>query len=214
MDPLTKGTEDTDIVRAKEAGGGRMGVYTALGALSGVFALPFLPDTLARRVRGALAHDLCTRAGVTLTEEARALLSEPETDLLKGPLGQAARFVASRWLRRFTPLGFLPPVRTAITTFALGHLLGRYLARHRSERATRMDVDEAKKVKRLIDRTLVDVLRSDLAVPREHVARGEDLRDGVTQVVDGVVIAIAGLPDMAVRRLDVAFDAAVRRETP
>ncbi len=215
MDPLThgKGTEVGDIVRKQPAGTGRIGVYTALGALSGVIALPFVPDGLAKRVRGALAQDLCSHFGIAITPEARAVLAEPETKVLRGALGQAARFVALRWLKRFSPLGFLPPVRTGVTTYALAHLLNRYLARHRVERTTRMDVDEARRFRSLLDKTLVELLRTDL--PVAQAARGvasEDLRDGMTQMIDGVVIAVAGVPDFLTRRLDAAFDAVITRE--
>jgi hypothetical protein len=215
MDPLSKGPDDTDMMRPPPAHGARVGVYTALGALSGVIALPWIPDGMARRIRGALAQDLCARHGVTLTPEARAILAEPEADMLKGAMGQALRFVALRWLRRFSPLGFLPPVRSAVTTYALGHLLSRYFARHRTERATRMDVDEAKKIRALVDKTLIELLRTDLVVPRDQSPNApEDLRDGMTQVIDGVVIAVASLPDIVTRRLDAAFDAAVKRGGP
>jgi hypothetical protein len=214
MDPLTKGAGDAaDIVRKPSAGTGRIGVYTALGALSGVIALPWVPDGLARRVRGALAQDLCSHFGVTLTPEARVVLAEPETPAMGGALGQAARFVALRWLKRFSPLGFLPPVRTGVTTYALAHLLDRYLSRHRAQRATRMDHDEAKTLRGLIDQTLVELLRTDLTVPpdRNRAAAPEDLRDGMTQVVDGVVIAVASVPDLLTRRLDAAFDVVMAR---
>lgn len=214
MDPLKRSADDTDLVRGSTSGSGRIGVYTALGALSGVVALPWVPDGLARRVRGALAQDLCNRAGVALTPEAREVLAEPETnDAMGGAVGQALRFVAIRFLKRFSPLGFLPPVRTGVTTYALGHLLERYLSRHRTERATRMDVEEARKVRALVDKAVVEVFRTDLAVPREHRASAsEDLRDGMTQIVDGVVIAVASVPDLLARRLDAAFDAVSKRE--
>lgn len=219
MDPLSKTPDEVrpDMARAREAAAsGRIGVYTTLGALSGVIALPWVPDGLAKRVRGALAQDLCSRFGVTLTPEARTVLAEPEgAHAMRGALGQAVRFVALRWLKRISPIGFLPPVRTGVTTYALAHLLNRYLARHRIERATRMDVDEAKMFRSLVDKTLLEILRTDLVVPRD--TRGgapEDLRDGMTQVIDGVVIALASAPELVTRRLDAAFDVVMRRENP
>lgn len=214
MDPLTKGTaEPADIVRTLSAGTGRIGVYTALGALSGVIALPWIPDGLARRVRGALAQDLCSHFGIAITPEARAVLAEPEADLMRGALGQAARFVALRWLKRFSPFGFLPPVRTGVTTYALAHLLNRYLSRHRAERSTRMDIEEARKLRSLVDKTLVELFKTDLPVQKAtRNAPSEDLRDGMTQVIDGAVIGIASLPDLLTRRLDAAFDAVIKRE--
>ncbi|MFO0673811.1 MAG: hypothetical protein U0235_30030 [Polyangiaceae bacterium] len=213
-EPLKKtDDEGTDIQAPRTSGAGRVGVYTALGALSGVVALPWLPDTIQKRVRGALAQDLSSRFGVTLTPEARAVLAAPESELFGGALGSAVRFIALRWLKRFSPLGFLPPVRAGVTTYALGHLLERYLVRHRQGGTTRMDADEAKKLRALVDQALLEVLRTDLKVPTEANRAGtEDLRDGVTQVIDGVVITVASLPDWITRRLDAAFDAVVKRE--
>ena len=76
-----------------------------------------------------------------------------------------------------------------------------------------MDADEAKKLRALVDQALLEVLRTDLKVPTEANRAGtEDLRDGVTQVIDGVVITVASLPDWITRRLDAAFDAVVKRE--
>lgn len=217
MDPLTaradQKSDDSEIVRTQTAGAGRIGAYTALGALSGVMALPFVPDTLAKRVRGALAQDLCARFGIALTPEARAVLCEPEGDKMRNAAVQAIRFVAIRWLKRVSPLGFLPPVRTGFTTYALGHVLERYLARHRRERATRMDVEEARKLRSLIDKTLAEVFRTDLPMSRDQSSMAqEDLRDGFTQIVDGVVITLASVPELIARRLDAAFDAVVKRE--
>src|SRR4051794_34673723 len=63
-----------------QLGGGRLGTYTMLGAVTGVVPLPWLPDVVARRIRGALVHDLTSRHGLSITPEARAALVEPEME--------------------------------------------------------------------------------------------------------------------------------------
>src|SRR5580700_7547791 len=58
-------------------GPGRVGTYAVLGAAAGSVPLPWLPDAFARRVRGALTQDIAARHGLSITLEARDLLSEP-----------------------------------------------------------------------------------------------------------------------------------------
>jgi hypothetical protein len=71
----------------------------------------------------------------------------------------------------------------------------------------RIEVEEARTVRRAIDRALLHALSADLDVEREALeAPAEDLRDEVTQVVDGLLIATAGVPSWLVRRLDASFD--------
>src|SRR5690606_10074223 len=53
MDPIVKEQDAPVSLAEKNAlGAGRIGVYTALGAAIGVVPLPWIPDTIARRVRG------------------------------------------------------------------------------------------------------------------------------------------------------------------
>src|SRR5258706_11065767 len=112
-DGMTKddrGETGVTVADPDAVGAGRLGVYTALGAGAGTVPLPWLPDTLAKRIRGALAQDIAARHGVSLTTEARTLLSEPEPrDAARGVFGQAVKFATGKLLARFTPLGFLPP---------------------------------------------------------------------------------------------------------
>jgi len=212
-DPMVKDKEAPLGDKRAPLGTGRLGVYTALGAATGSVPLPVLPDQLVRRLRGALVHDVSARHGLSLTAEARDVLSAPHPgDTPPTLIAQAMRYASSKLLARFTPLGFLSPVRSAAQTFALGHLLDRYIATARRERAVRIDREEARRVRRAIDHAVINTLRSDLhpaAAP--SAAPIEDLRDQVTQILDGIVIAAAGIPDWMVRRLDAAFDEAIRR---
>lgn len=192
-----------------KVGGGRLGVYTALAAAAGTVPLPWLPDGIARRVRGALAQDIAARHGLSLSAEARDVFCQPEPrENARGVMGQAVKFVTGKLLTRFTPLGFVPPLRAAAQTFALGHLLDRYLAGQRTDRALRIDVAEARRVRSAIDDAFMAAMRGELKVDEgARFAPPEDLRDNATQLVDGVLIAVASVPDWLVRRLDAAFDA-------
>jgi uncharacterized protein (DUF697 family) len=198
----------SDALGRRALGGGRLGTYTVLGAASGVVPLPWVPDAMVRRVRGALVHDLASRHGLSLTPEARAVLVEPYgTEGPRGFLSQGVRFAVTRVLGRVGPLAMLPPVRSALGTFVLGHLLQRYLDIARTDRAVRIDVEEARRVRRAIDQALLYALTTEAAPSREDAPSApEDLRDHTTQVVDGVIVSVASVPGWLARRLDAAFD--------
>lgn len=195
------------IVRRRAAiDPGRLTMYTGLGVLTGLVPLPWLPGSLAKRVRGAMVHDIAARHGLSLANDAREMLSEPNgPDGPRGLVLSTAQFVGMKLLGRFGPVGFIAPVRVALTTWALGHLFDRYLETCRAERAIRIDLDEARKLRIAIDRALVHALTSD--PHRETVsAAPEELRDTLTQIVDGVLGAAAAIPNWLVRRIDAAFD--------
>lgn len=208
----------TDALGRPQFGGGRLGTYTMLGAATGVVPLPWVPDVIVRRVRGALIHDLVSRHGLSLTPEARAILVEPERDKDAGAkkwVKQGAVFAVTRVLGRIGPFAAIGPVRTALGTFVLGHLLERYLDGARLVRTVRIDADEARRVRRAIDEALLQSLATEGRESREdRPFAGEDLRDQVTQIIDGVLISVASAPGWLVRRLDAAFDDALARHVP
>lgn len=192
----------------RQLGTGRLGTYTILGGASGVVPLPWVPDAIVRRVRGALVHDLTSRHGLSLTPEARSVLVEPAgTEGPRGLLSQGVTFAVTRVLGRFGPLAVVPPVRSALGTWVLGHLLQRYLETARTQRSVRIDVEEARRVRRAIDQALLYALTTDARPSREDPPiPPEDLRDQSSQIVDGVLISFASLPGWLARRLDAAFD--------
>jgi uncharacterized protein (DUF697 family) len=198
----------SEALGRRALGGGRLGTYTVLGAASGVVPLPWVPDAMVRRVRGALVHDLTSRSGLSLTPEARTVLVEPNgTEGPRGFFSQGVTFALTRVLGRVGPLALLPPVRSAIGTFVLGHLLQRYIDMARTERSLRIDVEEARRVRRAIDQALLYALTTEPARSRENAPFApEDLRDHTTQVVDGVLVSVASLPGWLTRRLEAAFD--------
>jgi uncharacterized protein (DUF697 family) len=192
----------------RQLGGGRLGTYTILGAACGVVPLPWIPDATVRRVRGALVHDLTSRHGLSLTPEARAVLIEPNgTEGPRGFLDQGIRFAITKVLGRFGPLAIIPPVRSALGTYVLGHLLQRYLETARTARSVRIDIEEARRVRRAIDQALVYALTTEARPSREdRPSAAEDLRDQSEQLVDGVLISIASMPGWLVRRIEASFD--------
>lgn len=187
-------------------GVGRVYTYSVLGAAVAALPIPLLPGSVGTRIRGALVHDVCARHGLSITPEARRILAGP--GLAEGPegfVGAAFRFATTRVLARLGPLTIIPPVRSALLTYAIGHLLVRYLEL-RSERSVRIDVEEAKRVRRAIERALAHLLSTAPRGERDVGAAPEELRDQFTQATDGVIAAIAGLPSYVTRRLEAAFD--------
>jgi len=198
----------SDALSRRQLGGGRLGTYTVLGAVCGIVPLPWIPDATVRRVRGALVHDLTSRHGLSLTPEARTIFCEPSgAEGPRGFLKQGATFAITKVLSRFGPFAMIPPVRSALGTFVLGHLLQRYLETARTARSVRIDVEEARRIRRAIDQALLYSLTTEARAPHEDGPYApEDLREGTETVVDGVIISIASMPGWLVRRLDAAFD--------
>jgi hypothetical protein len=189
---------------------GRLGVYTGLGAAVGAVPLPWVPDVLVRRVRGAVAHDVAVRHGLSLAVEARDILSDPSgLDGPPGVLAQTVRFVglrfATRAFKRVAPVRMLWPMRNALQTFVLGHLLDRYVELGRTERAVRIDADEARRIRHAIDGALARALTVE-SPPYIEPTVIDDQRDALTSFVDGLLGLVAGLPGRLVGRLDAAFD--------
>jgi len=90
-------TRQSDVLSRPQFGSGRLGTYTMMGAASGVVPLPWIPDAIVRRVRGALIHDLTSRHGLSLTPDARSALTEPEGG--EGPrsfIDQGVKFAVMR----------------------------------------------------------------------------------------------------------------------
>jgi hypothetical protein len=197
-------------VRSRPVDRGRLGVYAAIGASLASVPLPWLPDSFARRVRGALVHDVAARHGLSLAREARELLAEPSgPDGPRGLLAQALRFfgarLAVRALTSFGPIAVVWPVRNAVGTYLLGHLFDRYLEQSRTERAVRIDVEEARRVRLAIDRAVVRAL-TVVTPPFDEPTVIDEQRDAASVVVDTVLGMAAGLPARLMLRVEAAFD--------
>jgi len=209
-------THATDIVRTGEKDAtrpptGQLGAFAILGAAAGTVPLPWLPDALARRLRGALVQDVAARHGLALTHDARELLADPAaTERKRGPLAHAFGFLTKKLLVRFGPLGLLPPLRAALETYVLGFLFDRYLSVARAAKTARLDREEARVVKRAIERAVLRVVTADgqSEWPTTPVPP-EDSRDDLTLALDGLLSATTTLPSWLLQRLTAAFDEAI-----
>jgi hypothetical protein len=79
--------------------------------------------------------------------------------------------------------------------------------RARATPSVRIDVDEARVIRRAIDEALVAVVMQDVRPTPDDAAHApEDFRDGATVLADGLIIGAASVPGWLVRRLEAAFD--------
>lgn len=207
MSDVTRATPA--LTRASGAAPGRLSVMALIGLAAGALPLPFVPGAVLKRVRGALAHDIAARYGLSLTDEARREMAQPSRTARSGALIATIAFVARRTFRRFGMLGLVPPVTAWLEVYALGLLFDRYLERVRASQALRIHEGEAKLVRKAIDGALSRALSPNLDLPpRQGVSEpAEELRTLSTRLFDGVLLAAAAIPDHLRRRLEAAFDA-------
>jgi hypothetical protein len=201
--------------RANSSGRGRLGVYVALGAWASAVPLPWVPDVLVRSIRGALVHDIAIRHGVSLAPSAREVLaSVSPPGASRSLVVQAVRFYGMRLalqaLTRFGPVGLVWPARAAVGTFALGHLFDRYLESGRTDRAIRIDVNEATRVRKAVEGAALRAFGARPS-PVNQPATIDEQRDPATIIVDGVLSLAAGLPGRVLDHLDAAFDELLAR---
>ncbi len=187
---------------------GRLALLTALAAAATAVPLPIVPDKLLARVRGAIAHDVLARHGLSLTTDAREILAQPDFDAKAAAmLRRGAEFLVRRLVGRLGPIALLGSAARAVEVFALGHLLDRYATTVRPTGTVRVHADEARRVRDLINRALLRALSPSLRPAAETLPAGvEDLRDEFTRWSDALLLTGAALPGYLVRRLDAAFD--------
>lgn len=178
----------------------------SMGALA--LPLPVVPERMVTRLRGALAHDIASRYGLSMTADARKILSSATRH--PGPQNVARTTVETiaRTLLSRGPLGALTTIGGGLEVYAFGHLFERYLARVRQTQAVRISIDEAKLVRMLIDRSIMRLF-SPYLQPESITVQGvvDDLRDEFTRWVDTAILTSASLPSYLERRLEAAFDA-------
>jgi hypothetical protein len=202
------------LTRIPRTAPGRLSVMALLGMVAGAVPVPFVPGVVLRRVRGALAHDVAARHGLSLTEEARAEISEPSRAARSGAFLATLAFLARRTFRRLSMLGAVPPLAAWLEVYALGLLFDRYLERVRSSQTLRIHASEARLVRSAIDAAVTRALspKLELRARAGAVEPSEELRTFSTRFVDGVLLAVAALPDHLQRRLETAFDSVLDEE--
>jgi uncharacterized protein (DUF697 family) len=192
---------------------GRLAVMTVYAVAVTAIPIPFVPDRVLVRVRGAVVHDVAARHGLSLTSDARAVLAEPDSEA-RTRLVRAAESVARQLLRQLRPLGVLTAASRGVELYALGVLLERYVSRVRAAGAVRMHLEEARLVRDAIDRSILRALSPALRPAPTTLGEGvEDLRDEFTRWIDALLLTSAALPSYLERRLEAAFDEIVE-QTP
>lgn len=185
---------------------GRLAVLSAYAIAANAIPLPFVPDRLLSRVRGAVVQDVASRHGISLTADARKILADPSSDQ-RTALVRVAEGLVRQLLRRFGPLGTVTAVSRGLEVYALGHLLDRYLRDARPSAKVRMPLEEAQKVREAIDKAMIRSLSPTLQPHETTIGSSpEDLRDEITRWVDTALLTSATLPSYMERRLEAAFD--------
>jgi uncharacterized protein (DUF697 family) len=204
------------VLRTTAAAPARISVMAIIGMIAGAVPLPFVPAVVLKRIRGALAHDVATRYGLCLTQEARDELSAASRAAQGGAFVTTVVFFARRTLRRLGALGVVPPLTAWFEVYALGLLFDRYLCRTRASHSLRIDASEAKRVRAAIDNAVSRSLSPKLELePRDPLNEPtEELRSFSTRLLDGILLAAAAVPDHLRRRLETAFDRALAEDPP
>lgn len=185
---------------------GRLAVLSAYAVAATIIPIPFVPDRVIARIRGALVHDIASRHGLSLTTDARRQLAEPDSDT-RTKLVRTAETIARQVLRRVRPLGILSSASRGIELYALGLLFERYVTRVRKVAAVRLHDDEARHLRDAIDHALLRALSPALKPATTTVGTGvEDLRDEFTRWIDALLLTTSAVPSYLERRLEAAFD--------
>jgi hypothetical protein len=188
---------------------GRLGVYAALGGYARSIPLPWVPSVVLQRVRGALLSDLAADHALSLTDAARAILSDPRgpkanRTLATQALRMAGDRVTARALKALGPLGLFLPLRGAVQTYVLGRLFDRYLTQRASNQGLVIDVEEAVRVRTAIDGALVRAVT--LGVNLGSGSGPQDDVDPAAAWVDRTLQRAARVPSRLTRRIDAGFD--------
>jgi hypothetical protein len=204
------------VLRTAAAAPARVSVMAIIGMIAGAVPLPFIPAAVLKRIRGALAHDVATRYGLCLTQEARDELAGVSRAVHGGAFVTTLAFFARRTLRRVGAIGMLAPLTAWFEVYALGLLFDRYLCRTRSSHSLRISESEAKRVRVAIDSAISRSLSPKLELtPRDPLNEpAEELRTFSTRLLDGILLAAAAVPDHVRRRLETAFDLAIIENPP
>jgi hypothetical protein len=200
-------------VTAATAPSGRLAVLTAYAVAATAIPLPFLPDRVLTSIRGAVIHDVVSRHGLSLTSDARSILAEPGSEH-RTRLVRAAEGVVRQLIRRLRTLSALDSIARAVEVYALGLLVDRYIQNVRSKATVRMHLEEARRVREVIDKAVLRALSPSLRPSETTLPDGlEDLRNEFTRWIDAVLLTSAALPSYVERRLEAAFDQVIA-ETP
>ena len=188
---------------------GRLAVLTGLSLAASAIPIPFLPDRVVLQIRGAVAHDVAARHGLSLTSDARAAFAatsaeSPVRAVVKNAIGILSKTV----LKKLGPIAVLSTMSSGVEVYALGVLLEHYIEHRRPTGALRINAEEAREIRHVIDKAILRAFSPALKAQQVPLLPGvEDLRDELTRYVDTAILFGASLPSYIERRLVSAFDA-------
>lgn len=194
---------------------GKLAILTGMSFVASAIPVPLLPERVVIQIRGALAHDVASRHGLSLTSDARAAFAEgtgetPVKQLVKRTIGVLSRTIA----KRLAPIATITTIGASLEVYALGVLLDRYIGHHRTSKTVRINAEEAREVRSAIDRAIYKAFSPSLSpAPVALLPPSEDLRDEFTRYVDTALLLSASLPGYVERRLTAAFDAIWHRDS-
>ena len=135
------------LTRASTAAPGRLSSGASIGFAAGAVPPSLRSRRGAQRVRGALAHDVAARYGLSLTEEARREMAEPSRTSRNGAFSPQWR--SSRVARCVVSVcSDDTAARRLARSVCAGPLFDRYLERVALSRALRIHDAEARRVRR------------------------------------------------------------------
>jgi len=192
---------------------GRLSMLTGMSLAVAAVPIPILPSRALGHLRGALAHEVCSRHGLSLSSDARKALAAPSsTDAVRAMFRRGVELLTRRLLRRLGPLGPLSTVARTFEVYALGHLLDRYCRQMRPKGTVRILEPEARRLREAIDAAVMRCFHPSTRPTTLHIREGaEDLRDEFTRWIDSALLGVATIPSYLQRRLDAAFDEIVER---
>lgn len=204
----------TSLASGRDPVGGRLAVLTGCGLAASAIPIPVVPGRALRLIRGAIAHDVLARHGLSLVTDARRVLAEPNSqDRMRTLLRRTVEIATRRLLRRLGPLALLTTALTGFEVYALGHLLDRYVRRVRPSGTVRVQEREARRVREAIDAAVLRTFSPAVEASSLRVNEpAEDLRDEFTRWVDTLLLTGATLPNYVERRLEAAFDGIVAQD--
>jgi len=210
VSPAARPQSSVAVPMTADAPTGRLMMLSAVSIGALALPLPFVPERMVGRLRGALAHDIAARYGLSMTADARKILADPARTTGLQHVARTTLEMIGRTLLSRGPLGALTSVAGGLEVYAFGHLFERYLTRVRNSQAVRIGIDEAKLIRLLIDRSALRIM-SPYLKPAPITVQDvvEDLRDEFTRWVDTAILTSASLPSYLERRLEAAFDEVV-----
>jgi len=206
---------------ARQAGAS-VSVYAAVTGLAGAVPVPMLDSVLSELSRGAAMRRVAKRHGVTLTPDARSILSAPgsihATSTERGQLLKAA--IGSV----LAPFRVAARIEDAFGTLFAAVLLDHFLRRPDRPPRAALTAAEARRVRSATEKAIgeagFDAIKSVPAGVFKIIRRAFDVlldadpegRSPIERFVDALLDGLADAPDDLVDTLTLHFDLAMAQE--